>query len=155
MLDNIGERGRNRTYNLLIKSQLLCQLSYAPREGLTLRIQLAKPIIESSMPPIGRVLEMDEARASKDCTTLKSLVRTGRVELPWPRGRWNLNPVRLPVPPRSQPELSLPHQVYSGRHQSRFEPFRSLQLGHPTRNGTAASTDARFRSRPARGTHDV
>src|SRR5271170_7510935 len=26
-----GERGRNRTYNLLIKSQLLCQLSYAPR----------------------------------------------------------------------------------------------------------------------------
>ena len=27
-----GERGRNRTYNLLIKSQLLCQLSYAPFE---------------------------------------------------------------------------------------------------------------------------
>ena len=27
-----GERGRNRTYNLLIKSQLLCQLSYAPAE---------------------------------------------------------------------------------------------------------------------------
>ena len=28
-----GERGRNRTYNLLIKSQLLCQLSYAPTSG--------------------------------------------------------------------------------------------------------------------------
>jgi hypothetical protein len=28
-----GERGRNRTYNLLIKSQLLCQLSYAPAKG--------------------------------------------------------------------------------------------------------------------------
>ena len=28
-----GERGRNRTYNLLIKSQLLCQLSYAPELG--------------------------------------------------------------------------------------------------------------------------
>ncbi len=28
--DLVGERGRNRTYNLLIKSQLLCQLSYAP-----------------------------------------------------------------------------------------------------------------------------
>src|ERR1035438_3532553 len=28
-----GERGRNRTYNLLIKSQLLCQLSYAPARG--------------------------------------------------------------------------------------------------------------------------
>src|ERR1700692_109150 len=26
----VGERGRNRTFNLLIKSQLLCQLSYAP-----------------------------------------------------------------------------------------------------------------------------
>ena len=25
-----GERGRNRTFNPLIKSQLLCQLSYAP-----------------------------------------------------------------------------------------------------------------------------
>src|ERR1051326_3614333 len=25
-----GERGRNRTFNLLIKSQFLCQLSYAP-----------------------------------------------------------------------------------------------------------------------------
>ena len=34
----IGERGRNRTYNLLIKSQLLCQLSYAPI--LTKRIRL-------------------------------------------------------------------------------------------------------------------
>jgi hypothetical protein len=28
-----GERGRNRTFNLLIKSQLLCQLSYAPHDG--------------------------------------------------------------------------------------------------------------------------
>ena len=28
--DTVGERGRNRTFNLLIKSQLLCQLSYAP-----------------------------------------------------------------------------------------------------------------------------
>jgi hypothetical protein len=28
-----GERGRNRTFNLLIKSQLLCQLSYAPLCG--------------------------------------------------------------------------------------------------------------------------
>src|SRR5579871_6365846 len=28
--DLSGERGRNRTYNLVIKSHLLCQLSYAP-----------------------------------------------------------------------------------------------------------------------------
>ena len=30
-----GERGRNRTFNLLIKSQLLCQLSYAPTVGIS------------------------------------------------------------------------------------------------------------------------
>ena len=30
MVEKDGERGRNRTFNLLIKSQLLCQLSYAP-----------------------------------------------------------------------------------------------------------------------------
>ena len=30
VLERSGERGRNRTFNLLIKSQLLCQLSYAP-----------------------------------------------------------------------------------------------------------------------------
>ncbi|MCU1254841.1 MAG: hypothetical protein JWM83_1140 [Candidatus Angelobacter sp.] len=30
MTERFGERGRNRTFNLLIKSQLLCQLSYAP-----------------------------------------------------------------------------------------------------------------------------
>ena len=30
VIEMSGERGGNRTYNLLIKSQLLCQLSYAP-----------------------------------------------------------------------------------------------------------------------------
>lgn len=37
-----GERGRNRTFNLLIKSQLLCQLSYAPTvgEGTTTTLQI-------------------------------------------------------------------------------------------------------------------
>ena len=33
LLKRDGERGRNRTFNLLIKSQLLCQLSYAPSYG--------------------------------------------------------------------------------------------------------------------------
>ena len=42
-----GERGRNRTYNLVIKSHLLCQLSYAPAfetrspSGSSLRTQAA------------------------------------------------------------------------------------------------------------------
>jgi hypothetical protein len=34
VLEKSGERGRNRTFNLLIKSQLLCQLSYAPTVGI-------------------------------------------------------------------------------------------------------------------------
>ena len=34
-ISGFGERGRNRTFNLLIKSQLLCQLSYAPVSGLS------------------------------------------------------------------------------------------------------------------------
>jgi integrase len=32
--NDVGERGRNRTFNLLIKSQLLCQLSYAPDSSI-------------------------------------------------------------------------------------------------------------------------
>ena len=45
-----GERGRNRTFNLLIKSQLLCQLSYAPdpevlTEGVTPRARRHEKII--------------------------------------------------------------------------------------------------------------
>src|SRR4029077_3050474 len=38
-----GERGRNRTYNLLIKSQLLCQLSYAPGPWVTSRWGKRRP----------------------------------------------------------------------------------------------------------------
>src|ERR1039457_4904863 len=37
-----GERGRNRTFNLLIKSQLLCQLSYAPEGGLHAESKLVR-----------------------------------------------------------------------------------------------------------------
>jgi hypothetical protein len=43
--DFSGERGRNRTFNLLIKSQLLCQLSYAP----ALRLDLLR-ILAASLP---------------------------------------------------------------------------------------------------------
>ncbi len=31
VIDNIGGRGRNRTYNQSIKSRMLCQLSYASK----------------------------------------------------------------------------------------------------------------------------
>jgi hypothetical protein len=39
----VGERGRNRTFNLLIKSQLLCQLSYAPTLDRTAFILVEGP----------------------------------------------------------------------------------------------------------------
>ena len=59
----VGERGRNRTYNLLIKSQLLCQLSYAPgriTEGGTTfdynigdeRFRRWSPVINWNLPQI-------------------------------------------------------------------------------------------------------
>jgi hypothetical protein len=52
-----GERGRNRTYNLLIKSQLLCQLSYAPTRGVLLAGQF---VIVTS--PSCRVIAIEEGR---------------------------------------------------------------------------------------------
>jgi hypothetical protein len=39
VIEKNGERGRNRTFNLLIKSQLLCQLSYAPTVGISGKAQ--------------------------------------------------------------------------------------------------------------------
>jgi hypothetical protein len=48
-LKRSGERGRNRTYNLLIKSQLLCQLSYAP----TVDISVGGTICDCSISRTG------------------------------------------------------------------------------------------------------
>jgi hypothetical protein len=36
----------------------------------------------------------------------KFLVRMGRLELPRPCERWNLNPVRLPIPPHPRAQIS-------------------------------------------------
>ncbi len=41
----VGERGRNRTYNLVIKSHLLCQLSYAPEGGKYTAVEFCQPSI--------------------------------------------------------------------------------------------------------------
>jgi hypothetical protein len=38
-------------------------------------------------------------RQSSAGNPCKLLVRMGRLELPRPCERWNLNPVRLPIPP--------------------------------------------------------
>ena len=51
----LGERGRNRTFNLLIKSQLLCQLSYAPVCEET--IQKGNPIIANTSREAGPTAE--------------------------------------------------------------------------------------------------
>src|SRR5258708_39449594 len=64
VVEKDGERGRNRTYNLLIKSQLLCQLSYAPTAngtvgtnfdysiGLALFCSWLRPISAASLDAI-------------------------------------------------------------------------------------------------------
>ena len=54
-----GERGRNRTYNLLIKSQLLCQLSYAPAADKFVKTNLDYTI------GVAR-LEIEKVRAEPD-----------------------------------------------------------------------------------------
>jgi hypothetical protein len=51
-----GERGRNRTSNLLIKSQLLCQLSYAP---------------DAENLPAGQFVIVASPRLSRTATHLK------------------------------------------------------------------------------------
>jgi hypothetical protein len=52
----VGERGRNRTYNLLIKSQLLCQLSYAPTVGMSQEGRNKNYNIRAPLRHEGRVL---------------------------------------------------------------------------------------------------
>jgi hypothetical protein len=44
-----GERGRNRTYNLVIKSHLLCQLSYAP--FVLIDLQEGKKAVVKNLSP--------------------------------------------------------------------------------------------------------
>jgi hypothetical protein len=70
-----GERGRNRTYNLLIKSQLLCQLSYAPTGGTSMegRTKIIASLSRESRPAYAIVLSL--IRATTD--TLGQRVRIG------------------------------------------------------------------------------
>ena len=49
LIEKVGERGRNRTFNLLIKSQLLCQLSYAPSGGIKL-VKQTEIIASGNLP---------------------------------------------------------------------------------------------------------
>jgi hypothetical protein len=81
-----GERGRNRTFNLLIKSQLLCQLSYAPDDGLNFSPWIP-PILtrvagDGFMPQPGSCLPepLDQllANTSKNITQ-----RLGVAPTPW------------------------------------------------------------------------
>src|SRR3954468_21824134 len=63
-----GERGRNRTFNLLIKSQLLCQLSYAPT------------IVREDLPQEGsndynkRVSRRPSARGTRDASLSRDVL---------------------------------------------------------------------------------
>ena len=50
-----GERGRNRTFNLVIKSHLLCQLSYAPALEVGWKLTQLKLRQEPIIPSRGRM----------------------------------------------------------------------------------------------------
>jgi integrase len=69
VVEEDGERGRNRTYNLLIKSQLLCQLSYAPTVGMWL-VGRTKIIASSG--------SFSQEEAQRDSSALNFFVRTNR-----------------------------------------------------------------------------
>src|ERR1700720_3947066 len=68
------------------------------------------------------------------------MVRTGRVELPWPCGRWNLNPVRLPVPPRSRAQ-DCSH--YNRSHLAGIGRDATLELGALRHTDARRLTSAR------------
>jgi integrase len=71
VVEEDGERGRNRTYNLLIKSQLLCQLSYAPsaesRGGGQFLI-IASPIARAFAPHAPLRRAGTQVRTQNNCS---------------------------------------------------------------------------------------
>jgi hypothetical protein len=78
-----GERGRNRTFNLLIKSQLLCQLSYAPACGFSFAL--------------GSSARLRRAMGDCSCCSREAALRNHRV------GR-----MRIPMKNITQPVTMLP-----------------------------------------------
>jgi hypothetical protein len=69
IIEGLGERGRNRTFNLLIKSQLLCQLSYAPGSECGNKEGLART---SSSPDLSITAPV---RFGEDASKTKSLTQ--------------------------------------------------------------------------------
>jgi hypothetical protein len=64
VLDLIGGRGRNRTYNLSVKSRMLCQLSYASSN-------FKQPHCSDPLVQLGQ--------AGLSCCHLKNIAQTGSI----------------------------------------------------------------------------
>jgi integrase len=74
VVEGNGERGRNRTYNLLIKSQLLCQLSYAPSANREVGTNFDYSIaIARTSLPYQRASQLKCAPTKDEPTRLKRL----------------------------------------------------------------------------------
>ncbi len=83
-----GERGRNRTFNLVIKSHLLCQLSYAPASvGNDRELRpLARPLSDYNIRgrEIQRCDRVDSARPCAMPTPVHGMRPGGRRKRPMP-----------------------------------------------------------------------
>jgi hypothetical protein len=101
----IGERGRNRTFNLLIKSQLLCQLSYAPT------------LFRTAFVREGKVLEL----ISENQVGLSVSTSISSVHKPFFR-RNRLAPLHLRVRRQLPPHFSLP-SLYAPATAARLQFF--------------------------------
>ena len=92
-----GERGRNRTYNLVIKSHLLCQLSYAPACGVPgglaapARIERRAArqfrIIPSPAPPRTQSMPPQSARCPAVSAASGSRRRSASRNIVWQNGQ--------------------------------------------------------------------
>lgn len=73
----------------------------------------------------------------------KSLVRMGRLELPRPCERWNLNPVRLPIPPHPHARTidRLAARQLLRKRNTRPKRHFNFQVALPARAGAARGPD--------------
>ena len=76
-----GERGRNRTFNLLIKSQLLCQLSYAPWEEFAVGGLRTGLTVSNRGPATCGTFILSHARSNPQPHRARDAIAPGAIQL--------------------------------------------------------------------------
>ena len=79
------------------------QVKYEPI-SCCLCMLVAKKLNEAMKPTVSESAAVSPLRKNNRLKAANFLVRMGRRELPCPYERWNLNPVRLPIPPHPRCE---------------------------------------------------